>query len=312
MSTLAPKIEAPPAAQPANASRRFQIEMACAGLVLIALATAGSYLASIRIEGAGTQVIAVLAVLAMMSPIPAYWHEKGRWALRDSALTIPWMLLFAVLLPFPFLVGARLRMPLQDALLAHIDRLLGVSVPGIMAWARHHGLNPALGTVYNLLVPLLLFTIFVPALAGKLRHAQEFLLANVIALGIGSVLFAALPAIGPWSYYHLTPDPIQSFCQSQLLALRHPGVYSFLWQAEGIVCFPSFHVVWAVLCAAALWGFRPLRDSGGAALRHDCPLHDDHGLALLYRCAGRFNTGRLVACAGNALPETQPRIGPAS
>jgi membrane-associated phospholipid phosphatase len=32
-----------------------------------------------------------------------------------------------------------------------------------------------------------------------------------------------------------------------------------LSQGAGIICFPSFHVIWAILCAAALWGFRPLR-----------------------------------------------------
>jgi membrane-associated phospholipid phosphatase len=32
----------------------------------------------------------------------------------------------------------------------------------------------------------------------------------------------------------------------------HPAIY-------GVVCFPSFHVIWAILCAAALWTYKPLR-----------------------------------------------------
>jgi membrane-associated phospholipid phosphatase len=27
----------------------------------------------------------------------------------------------------------------------------------------------------------------------------------------------------------------------------------------GMICFPSFHVIWAILCVAALWGYRFLR-----------------------------------------------------
>ena len=94
---------------------------------------------------------------------------------------------------------------------------------------------------------------------GKVKQAREFVLANLVAFAIGMPLFALLPAVGPWSYYHLTPDPGQAFCWSQLLQLRLPGPYMFHEQAAGVVCFPSFHVIWAILCAAALWGFRPTR-----------------------------------------------------
>jgi membrane-associated phospholipid phosphatase len=30
-------------------------------------------------------------------------------------------------------------------------------------------------------------------------------------------------------------------------------------QPFGVVCFPSFHVIWAILGANALWCFKPLR-----------------------------------------------------
>jgi len=100
---------------------------------------------------------------------------------------------------------------------------------------------------------------FAPALMGKMKHAREFLLANLAAFVIGLPLFALLPAVGPWYCYHLIPNPAQAACWAQFLALRAPGPYIFQEQAAGIVCFPSFHVIWAILCAAALWGFRPLR-----------------------------------------------------
>jgi membrane-associated phospholipid phosphatase len=92
-----------------------------------------------------------------------------------------------------------------------------------------------------------------------MKHAREFLLANFAAFAIGLPLFALLPAVGPWYCYHLAANPAQAACWAQLLALRVPGPYIFQEQAAGVVCFPSFHVVWAILCASALWGFRPIR-----------------------------------------------------
>jgi membrane-associated phospholipid phosphatase len=56
-----------------------------------------------------------------------------------------------------------------------------------------------------------------------------------------------------------SPTQEQIYCQTQLLNLRLPGAYTFRSQGAGIVSFPSFHVIWAVLCARALWGFRYLR-----------------------------------------------------
>jgi membrane-associated phospholipid phosphatase len=94
---------------------------------------------------------------------------------------------------------------------------------------------------------------------GKVKWARRFLLANLAAFAIGVPAFALLPAVGPWYFYHLVPTPTQAQCQIQLLYMRLPGSYATLSQDAGIVCFPSFHVIWAILCAYALWGFRPLR-----------------------------------------------------
>jgi membrane-associated phospholipid phosphatase len=94
---------------------------------------------------------------------------------------------------------------------------------------------------------------------GKMKHAREFLLGNLVAFAIGLPLFALLPAIGPWYYHHLAPNPAQAACWAQLLSMRLPGPYRFEDQTASVVCFPSFHVIWAILSAAALWGFRPIR-----------------------------------------------------
>src|SRR5260370_18456085 len=236
----------------------FHIRMAYASLAVLIISFVGCRLTSIHTIISGP-VIAIVVMFAMVAPLPIYWHEKSRTALRESALVLPWELLLAATLSFSVLIAARLRMPLRDSLFGHIDQSLGVSVPAITAWADHHWLGTAINRSYPWLLPLLAVAAFAPPLMGKMKQAREFLLANLAAFAIGVPLFALLPAVGPWYYYHLAPNPPQASCSAQLLSLRLPGAYVFQEQAAGVVCFPSFHVVWAILCAAALWGFRPIR-----------------------------------------------------
>lgn len=239
-------------------SLKFHLRIACASLVMLIVAFAGSRLTSIHIDPSG-QTIALFTVFAMFAPLPIYWHQKGRVALRESVLVIAWELLAGMTVPFIVLIAARSRMPLQDSYFAHLDQMLGVSVPGIVAWAGRHWLGTAFNWTYPLLPPILTVAALAPALTGKVRHAREFLLANLIALAIGLSAFALLPAVGPWYYYHTPLEAFQINSQRMLLDLRLPGPYVAGSQAAAIVCFPSFHVVWAILSAAALWGFKLLR-----------------------------------------------------
>jgi hypothetical protein len=39
--------------------------------------------------------------------------------------------------------------------------------------------------------------------------------------------------------------------------MRTPGLY--IAHEAGVVCFPSFHVIWAIFCARALSTFHPIR-----------------------------------------------------
>ncbi len=204
-------------------------------------------------------MVAALTICVILLPFPAYWHTKGRPNMRDSDLVMLWAVVVAVLLPFPTLIAARLGMPLQDSLFNRMDHAFGVSVPGIRVWASHHWVGALLNQSYTWLLWLLLAAVFAPALMGRLKPAREFLVANLIAFAIGTPLFAVLPAIGPWYSQHFVPNSEQVSCQLQLLALRLPGEFVFSGQQVGVICFPSFHVIWALLCARALWGFRLAR-----------------------------------------------------
>ena len=236
----------------------FHLRMAYAVSTVVIISFIGCRLTSIHTDISGSG-IAILVAFSMIAPLPIYWHGKGRTMFREAALVIPWELLLAIILPFPVLIAARLHMPLQDPLLGHVDQWLRVSVPGIMAWAEHHWLGNAISSTYPLLQTMVVVAALVPALVGKMKSAREFLFANLVAFAIGVPMFALIPAIGPWYYFHLAPNSAQVYCWTQFQLLRSPGVFAFNSQGVGVVCFPSFHVIWTILSASALWVFRPIR-----------------------------------------------------
>jgi len=235
---------------------KFHRWMACACAGILVISVIACRLALVQLS-LGDSMIALFVVLAGVLPLPLYWHEKQRIDMREGAMAIVWALVLAIILPISVYAAARAGMPLQDANFSRLDAAFGVSVPSMMAWASHHLLGVVLNWSYILLIPLLPIAVFVPALTGKWKDARVFLVANIAAFSIGLVGFALLPAVGPWYGYHFAGTAQQMRCQSDLLLLRIPGPNSI--QAAGVVCFPSFHVIWAILCARALWGFKLVR-----------------------------------------------------
>lgn len=238
----------------------FHLRMAFWISILALVSLAGCILTDIQVPGFGAVALGVLAIAGMLLPLPVYWYEKNRVDLLDSSLTVLWALMESVIIPFPVRIAARLRMPLQDSFLGSADRHLGVNLTAIVEWASHHWLGSILNKSYELVIILLPIAVLAPILAGKLKYAKELVVANLISFAIGIPTFALLPAIGPWISFHFPPNQVQeTLCQAELLALRLPGAYVLRSQAAGVVCFPSFHVAWAVFGVAALWGFRWLR-----------------------------------------------------
>jgi membrane-associated phospholipid phosphatase len=237
----------------------FHLWMMAASVALLTVSLAGRFITSAT--STLTSAIFVLPLLgfAAFGWLPVYWNDKKRPNLRDAAATVPWAIVLTTLLPMPVVIAARLGMhrPLSDALFARLDQDLGVSVPVLMAFGHRTLVGKLITQSYPLIMIWLPIAALLPALAGKVRQAQEFLSANIIAFAIGLPIFGILPAVGPWYGFHFAGNSAQQACEQSLLLLRVPGPY--MYQPAGVVCFPSFHVIWAVLCARALWGFRWLR-----------------------------------------------------
>jgi hypothetical protein len=255
MSILLEKIAEPRIQSRVRGGFNLLMAYACSILVLVMLLACR--LASISLPDLGQLAVGVVFIFAVVFTLAVYWHEKGKMDLRDAVMTIPWSILIAVAVPPLVLAAARLDRPLQDEHLAHVDHVLSISVPQVMSFTSRHWLGRAINRTYPLLIPLMLISSLLPALAGKVRNAQLYLLANLIAFFIGLPLFALVPAVGPWYGYHFAATAHQAECQSALLLFRAPG--HAISNINAIICFPSFHVIWAIFCVAGLWGFRLLR-----------------------------------------------------
>jgi hypothetical protein len=255
MSTLLEKAREPQIQSRIRPGFHLLMAYACSVVLLITLLACK--LTSLRFPNPLDLMFALAFAFAVVFTIAIYWHEKDAVDLRDAIMTIPWALFLAATLPLLVLAAARLDMPLQDANLARLDQLFGISVPQIVSWSSRHWVGAVVNRTYTLLSPLMIISVFLPALTGKVKNAQLFVLGNLVAFAIGLPLFALLPAIGPWYGYHVAATPHQIDCQAAILLFRAPEHQ--LTHLDAIICFPSFHVIWAIFCASALWGFRLLR-----------------------------------------------------
>jgi membrane-associated phospholipid phosphatase len=244
------------------ASLTFHKQAALVFAVFLAFIAVGCHRASVVIPFADSLLVVRFLLAAILAPLPVYWHTRHRADRREAALALYWVLAFSFTLPFVVDVCARSGMPLQDHNLARLDTMLGINVPAFSAWAAHNRIAQTISATYPLLGFVFLpAAMFAPALFGRWMAAREFLIANVIAMLVGLAAFAFLPAVGPWYGYRIPPHPDQLWCQMQLFLMRAPGTY--VAQEVGVVCFPSFHVIWAILCTRALWTFRYLRIPAG-------------------------------------------------
>ncbi|HTW87343.1 MAG TPA: phosphatase PAP2 family protein [Candidatus Binataceae bacterium] len=155
-----------------------------------------------------------------------------------------WLAFSAVGIIFTY-DAASLRLPLRDADFAAIDAALGFHWP---QWSKligsHRLVARPLTVAYFVLVPEIFLTVIYFAHIGRGDRNDEFLWMIMVSLVICTVLSAFFPAVGPCTYFFgVKPRFIQ-----HLLAVRAGTVKTFSLNAmEGIITWPSFHAVFAVV-----------------------------------------------------------------
>jgi hypothetical protein len=176
-------------------------------------------------------------------------------------------LITAIMTPLTY-VAAAANLPMQDANLFAIDRVLGLDWAAYVRFVDDH---PILAIWLSYGYGMIRWPIFaipvVLAAKGRFARIEEFTFAFGLALIATTILSALVPAIGVYQQIGLDPGSVKNLNVQAYLdqlrdlpptrdgALRHLHLLGL----GGIVTFPSFHAASAVLYAWALWPVRWMR-----------------------------------------------------
>jgi membrane-associated phospholipid phosphatase len=193
--------------------------------------------------------------------IAAFYRWRAEHKLYNVVVMAFWTIVITNSHFFPMYMAARNDVAMHDAVLARADSALGIEVPTVLAALKPY---PSLGAwllvIYQTLIPLMTLATIVPPLLDRMDKAKEFVVSCILAAAISLPIFACFQAVGPWDYYGFPPAIDSLAGKRELLATlktRAPYVID-LANRDGLITFPSFHVVLTVLAAAALWPFRYL------------------------------------------------------
>jgi membrane-associated phospholipid phosphatase len=245
-------------------NRLYNLIMLSFCILFTILSACGMVITRIRIDPYQFSLRVLLLLLMVL--VALFYHWRGEEKLLNLVTIAFWTVLFGNLHLFPMFIAARFKVDLSDGLLAGIDHALGIEVPAILTWmGRHPALRSSLACCYGTLILLMTLAVLVLPLSGAMRAAKEYTIACVVSAMISIPLFAVFQAAGPWVYYGYSPQIDQSNYEKMLKLIKsNYTAYLDLNYSEGLICFPSFHTILAVLAAAALWPVPYLRWIGAA------------------------------------------------
>jgi membrane-associated phospholipid phosphatase len=179
------------------------------------------------------------------------------------------LLVFAgsLILPLAFMgvlfeyLATSAGMPLLDPSLDAIDRAIGFDWYSFLAMANAH---PAVSTIfvsaYWSTGPVLLGTLFILCFRGDVYRLSEFLAVLALCSLCTGVLMVLVPAAGAFTQHASVGDIFSHwpfFRTFQALRSDAIPIVDFS-KSEGLVTFPSFHTVLAIITTYALRDLRIL------------------------------------------------------
>ncbi len=153
--------------------------------------------------------------------------------------------------------GARI-----DLFLARIDQALGVSWLGLMALAANHPhVDAVLRVVYISMLPQVALTVVVLGCTGRATRIYTFCLAVAAGAAIAVGIWTVAPSIGAVAVYALPARvaatvhaPVDAAYAHQIAAMfAHGPGFITPDQVKGLIGFPSYHAVLALL---VMWALR--------------------------------------------------------
>jgi hypothetical protein len=158
--------------------------------------------------------------------------------------------------------------PRIDDVLVAADRALGFDwYRTMVAMARHPLLNDILFRVYNMVLPEIALVMVALAWTGQVEKVYRYCLALGAGALIAIAVWALMPSLGAKSLYTLPPEVAGRLTLSvtcdygkELVALLQNGPgYISPSDLRGLIAFPSYHGVLALVMAWYGWHLRWLR-----------------------------------------------------
>jgi len=139
----------------------------------------------------------------------------------------------------------------QNKMLLQADQWMHFDVLTIMNWAySYRWLISFLWTIYLLLFPIVFITPLCLALFREEKQINIYFAAFILSLLIGYVIYYFFPTSSPAAVLKSSEFiPCQYRVVAQFQAMHH--YRHVLSPCSGLIAFPSFHTVWAVLVAYA-------------------------------------------------------------
>jgi PAP2 superfamily len=155
--------------------------------------------------------------------------------------------------------------PLMDPFFYGIDQAVGIHWPSLFEAIKSHSwLSALLSTAY--LSTLVQVALVVPLLGmlQRVRQLDHFLLALMVSLILTIAIWTAFPSFGAGPHLYATgqmtafPGAVLGEDYARLMmALKSGQIREFsLSNAEGLIGFPSYHTVMALLTVYAMRGVR--------------------------------------------------------
>jgi hypothetical protein len=202
-------------------------------------------------------------------------------------------------------LAASVSRPFADTAFIAFDTRLGFNW---VDWAnfihQHPALRDALRVCYGSLIPQISGSLILFALAGVSGRNEELLMHAVTALLVTSFVAMMMPALGPWvQFSYGETETTDTLYVADVLRLRSgPAATFMLARMQGIICFPSYHTVLALLLVYShrglRWSLPPILVINGLMLL-SIPSEGGHYLADLF--AGGGVAVATIAITRNAL-----------
>jgi len=240
-----------------HAASRFNCIMAW----IVAILIPAEIVLAITLHLSGLrQLLAIWPALLALVVILCYcrWYSFPKLIVL-SELAI-WSVLLTDILSLLIQLAGRSSRQLQDHALAAFDSRVHFNTALFVHLAdRIPALHIASSIVYASLPLLILAAVLIPPLCGHADDSRRYIFGIVLSAVITALLFALWPAAGPWTTEGFPPTREQAMVTAYLMLLNShvPAVLDM--QKAGIVSFPSYHVVLAILSAIALSPIRSLR-----------------------------------------------------